>query len=126
MTSARMDEQSPNEGAQECESRRLAALASYGILDTSREPEFDDIAAMAAEACGTPIACVGLIDERRQWFKAEVGFGVRELVHVPTICSDTLGVEDMLYLPDLAESPDYGDNIFSKAPIRKGRLQDRG
>ena len=103
-TPAPINERSPHEGAPEPGARRLAALASYGILDTPREPEFDDIAAMAAQACGTPIAYVGFIDARRQWFKAEIGYGVAELAPVPATCIATLGVEDALVLPDLAEA----------------------
>ena len=57
------------------EARRLAALRRYDILDTEREPQFDEIAALAAEICGTPIGVVNLIDEHRQFFKAEVGLG---------------------------------------------------
>lgn len=52
------------------EERRLAALARYRILDTPRESGFDDVVALAAEICGTPIAVVNLISDGRQWFKA--------------------------------------------------------
>lgn len=53
--------------------RRLAALRSYGILDTQSEPEFDDIAHMAAQACDAPMAHINFIDADRQWIKAAVG-----------------------------------------------------
>ena len=58
----------------EAERARLAALADLGVLDTSPEQAFDDIAALAAEICITPIALVTLVDERRQWFKAHHGW----------------------------------------------------
>ena len=58
------------------EDRRLAALARYRVIDSSRESGFDDLAALASEICGTPIAVVNLISSDRQWFKAEVGLGV--------------------------------------------------
>ncbi|RYD83374.1 MAG: histidine kinase, partial [Sphingomonadales bacterium] len=61
------------------ESDRLAALESYAILDTPLEPEFDDIARLAAEVLEAPIAVVNLIASGRQWFKAEIGIGAREL-----------------------------------------------
>ena len=52
---------------------RLAALRSYRVLDTPPEPEFDALVQLAARVCGAPMALISLIDDRRQWFKAEVG-----------------------------------------------------
>jgi hypothetical protein len=60
------------------EGDRLAALKRYGILDTPCEPEFDDLVRLAAQVCEAPVAVISLVDDRRQWFKAEVGLDVRE------------------------------------------------
>ena len=60
------------------EKNRLAALRSYRVLDTPREPEFDELAQLAARACAVPVALISLVEDRRQWFKAEVGLGLRE------------------------------------------------
>mgnify|MGYP003335677710 CR=1 FL=1 len=57
------------------EAQRLARLAALCVMDTEPEPLFDHLAALAAQICGTPVALLGLVDERRQWFKASVGFG---------------------------------------------------
>ena len=57
------------------ENARIAALRSYGILDTPREPEFDDLVKLAATLFSCPIALISLIEDDRQWFKAEVGLG---------------------------------------------------
>ncbi|TXN15940.1 hypothetical protein FV219_01315 [Methylobacterium sp. WL122] len=43
---------------------RSEALAGYAILDTPPEPAFDDIALLASQVCGTPMALVSLVDER--------------------------------------------------------------
>ena len=40
------------------ERARLAALDSYDSLDTPRERDFDDIAALASNICETPIAVI--------------------------------------------------------------------
>ncbi len=42
------------------EKERLAALRSYGILDTPPEPAFDEITRVAALVCKAPIAVVNL------------------------------------------------------------------
>ena len=62
----------------EREVRRSAALHRYDVLDTPRESDFDDLAQIASEVCGTPIGIVNLVDTHRQFFKAETGIGLRE------------------------------------------------
>ena len=99
---------------------RAAALAAYAILDTDREREFDDIVAMAAQACGTPIAFINFIDRDRQWFKAEVGLGRRELPALSSICRDTIAAGDMLLVPDLAAEPRFAGAalVLGPPPLR--------
>lgn len=41
------------------ESRRLAKLHDFGVLDTLPEQAFEDITALASAICGTPITTVG-------------------------------------------------------------------
>jgi hypothetical protein len=50
------------------EEYRLGALRSYGILDTPREIDFDEVVKVASAVCGTPISVINLIDQGRQWF----------------------------------------------------------
>ena len=92
------------------ETDRLAALRSYRVLDTPPEPEFDGLVHLAAHTCRAPIALISLIDERRQWFKAEVGLGVRE---TPLDCSNCLTAmlqPETMIVPDLSEDPRFADN----------------
>ncbi|RYC32369.1 PAS domain S-box protein [Lichenibacterium minor] len=96
---------STDSSAGDRERQRRAALDAYAVLDTAREPEFDDIVAMAARACGTPIAHINFIDGHRQWFKAEVGIGRRELPAEAPLCAATLEEEEILLVPDLAARP---------------------
>lgn len=69
------------------ESKRVAALRQYSILDTAAEQSFDDLAMLAACLCGTPVALVSLVDEQRQWFKASIGWSVRETPRDLSICA---------------------------------------
>jgi len=82
------------------EAKRLNALRRYGILDTPREQEFDDVVRVAAAVCDTPIAVVNLIDEGRQWFKAEIGLGVRETPLPASICAHAILQPDLFHVPD--------------------------
>jgi PAS domain S-box-containing protein len=91
----------------EDESARLHALARYNILDTPREHEFDDIAELAAEICGTPIAVVNFVGDGRQFFKAEIGLGVRETPFDTAFCRQAILQNDFLYVPDAAQDPRF-------------------
>jgi two-component sensor histidine kinase len=97
------------------ESDRLAALRSYRVLDTPPEPAFDDLVQLAARACQAPIALISLIDERRQWFKAEVGLGVRETPLDRSICLNAMLLPGMTIVPDLTE-----DSRFARNPLVTG------
>ncbi|MGZ8366959.1 MAG: adenylate/guanylate cyclase domain-containing protein, partial [Nitrospira sp.] len=50
----------------ENETSRLHDLQQYHVLDTPPEAAFNDLTALAAQICGTPIALVSLIDAHRQ------------------------------------------------------------
>lgn len=92
------------------EAARLAALAGYRILDTPRERDFDDVAALASEICGTPIAVVNLIADGRQFFKAEVGLGVRETPLETSFCATAILEEEFLVVPDATRDPRFQGN----------------
>ncbi|MCJ2011274.1 sensor histidine kinase [Methylobacterium sp. J-076] len=89
---------------------RAAELDELGILDTAPERAYDDLAAVASHVCGAPVALVSLLDTDRQWFKAEVGLGIRELGLDRTICVHTLAEGGELTIPDLTADPRTADS----------------
>ncbi|MCU6454691.1 PAS domain S-box protein [Sphingomonas sp. A2-49] len=99
--------------------RRKAALAHYDILDTPREPAFDEIASLAAALCGTPIAVVNFVADDRQFFKAEVGLGVRETPLETSFCVHALLGDNMLIVPDMRADPRFAGNplVAGEAPL---------
>src|SRR4029450_12307558 len=72
------------------ETARLAALRHYRILDTEPEQAFDDLALLASQICGTPIALISLVDADRQWFKARKGIGVTQTSRAVSFCSHAI------------------------------------
>ncbi len=100
---------------------RLAALRRYDVLDTPREEAFDEIVRLLATLCEVPIAVVNLIDEHRQWFKAEVGLGVRETPIETSICSHVILEHDFVEIPDTRLDDRMADNplcLADEGPLR--------
>ena len=95
------------------EADRLAELQRLGIMDSGREPEFDQIVEAAAEVCGVPTALLTLIDETRQWYKAAIGFDEPEADRDDVICAYTLLDNDKPFiLPDTLEHDNIRLNPF--------------
>jgi two-component sensor histidine kinase len=78
-------------------------LRRYGVLDTPPEPEFDDVARLAAQICDTPVALITLVDDRRQWFKAEIGLGLRETPLRASICAKAILQPGLFVVPDASK-----------------------
>jgi len=105
----------------ENEAERLKALADYNILDTLSEQAFDDLTALAAYICKTPIALISLIDADRQWFKSKVGLKISETPREWAFCSYAiLQTEDILVVTNTIK-----DNRFKNNPLVKSNPKIR-
>ncbi len=116
------------------EQARLAALRRYRILDTDPEPAFDDLTMLASHICGTPMALITLIDEDRQWFKSEVGVGIRETERSIAFCTHAIKQPGIMEVPDAREDDRFRHNpmvigephirFYAGAPLdHAGRLR---
>ncbi len=97
------------------ESARFEAIEEYGILDTPREDEFDEIAKLAAQICGAPISAITFLAKEKQWFKAEVGLGVRETPLAASFCKHAIRQKQPFIIPDTTK-----DSRFSANPLVTG------
>jgi diguanylate cyclase (GGDEF)-like protein/PAS domain S-box-containing protein len=90
-------------------------------LDTARDPLFDSITMLAAQACDAPIALFTLIDRERQWFKASHGWPSsaqtpRDIV----FCAHAILGTEVLVIPDASCDVRFRDNplVVSDPKIR--------
>ncbi|MBX3497812.1 MAG: PAS domain S-box protein [Alphaproteobacteria bacterium] len=99
------------------ERRRVEALRAYRILDTDREPVFDDVVERACELFGAPIALVAFIDAQRLWIKASRGISFTELARGTSICEHVLEQPGPLLVGDLSRDERFAGNpLVSGAP----------
>jgi diguanylate cyclase (GGDEF)-like protein/PAS domain S-box-containing protein len=90
---------------------RVAALHSYGILDTESDPAYDAFATLAAGICDTPIALVSLVDESRTWRKASVGFpSGGEIPRELSMCTHAVASREMLEVGDMLLDARFREN----------------
>ncbi|MCC2096451.1 MAG: GAF domain-containing protein [Hyphomicrobiales bacterium] len=92
------------------QAERLAALRGMNILDTPRELSLDNIVQLVADICETPMALLSLVDENRQWFKSEVGLGIRETPLQSSICAHAILDDDLTIIADTLNDPRSSDN----------------
>jgi diguanylate cyclase (GGDEF)-like protein/PAS domain S-box-containing protein len=92
------------------EETRLRALAALGVMDSSSEPLFDDLALLASQLCDAPIALISLVDDKRQWFKARCGLDASETPREFAFCAHALTAPDILEVQDALVDPRFADN----------------
>lgn len=90
--------------------RRREAIARYDILDSAPEPEFDDIAMLAARICGAQSGAISFIDDHRQWFKATCGIDLRETPIGASFCAHTIESKTIFVVEDARRDPRFAEN----------------
>ncbi|MFT7535866.1 MAG: GAF domain-containing protein [Hyphomicrobiaceae bacterium] len=99
------------------EATRLEALQSYEVLDTKSEQAFDDLTALVADACQTPIALVSLVDTDRQWFKSCHGLDAIETPREHGFCDHAVRKPGVMVVPDAQQDERFADNpLVTGAP----------
>ncbi|WP_154856748.1 GAF domain-containing protein [Cyclobacterium xiamenense] len=95
------------------EEERLAELQAYEILDTPPEKELDELAEIASLVCDTPISLITLIDQKRQWFKANKGLEERESAREDSFCQHALHKpKEILVVNDSLKDARFRDNPY--------------
>lgn len=99
------------------EHARLLALESLRVLDTPREPAFDDLAWLAGQICEAPVCLISLVDDSRQWFKSRVGIELKETAREYAFCAHALDTpDDILLVSDTLLDPRFADNPLVTGP----------
>lgn len=98
------------------EEKRLQALRNLEVLDSAPELEFDALVKAAALVCGTPISLISLVEQDRQWFKANIGLpGVTETSRDVSFCQHAMEQGVLMEVEDATQ-----DKRFSANPLVTG------
>ncbi|SOE17983.1 PAS domain S-box-containing protein/diguanylate cyclase (GGDEF)-like protein [Hoeflea halophila] len=93
------------------EATRLKALRDLHVLDTAPEREFEALVNAAALVCGTPVSLITLVEQDRQWFKANFGLpGATETPRDISFCAHAIYGEGIMEVEDATADPRFADN----------------
>jgi PAS domain S-box-containing protein len=94
------------------ENERLDELYSLDILDTESEKIFDELVALAARLCDTPIALISIVDKDRQWFKSKLGLTASETHRDLAFCAHAIHSTEPLIVNDATKDSRFSDNLL--------------
>ncbi|MFN2311300.1 MAG: ATP-binding protein [Spirochaetia bacterium] len=92
------------------EEERLEKLRQYDILDSATEQDYDDIARLVTQICGTSLSTISFVDQDRQWFKAAVGIEDNETSRDVAFCAHTILDDKLFTVEDASADPRFADN----------------
>ena len=95
---------------------RLRALASFSLLDTPPERQFDEITRLASIVLASRSAAISLIDDHRQWFKSRVGIPFTETPREQAFCTYPVACQQFFEVSDASQDPRFADNPLVMAP----------
>lgn len=98
------------------EEARLKVLSNYQVLDANAEPFLDELTTIAAELCGTPVACLNFVAEERIWHKSRIGWKSLSTPRTELYCSLVAEHSRSLVVPDVLN--DKKTAVLAKALIR--------
>jgi len=92
---------------------RITKVKNLGILDTSEESVFNEIVETASIICETPMSLITILDEDRQWFKANHGIDIKETPIGVSMCRHTVEeLNGQMEIEDLTKDERFQNNPF--------------
>lgn len=95
---------------------RLAVLRASGVLDSPPEAAFDRLTRLASRLVNAPVTIVSLVDDRRQFFKSQVGLAepwasARGTPLSHSFCQHVVATAAPLVVADATQHPLVADNL---------------
>src|SRR3954465_184027 len=94
------------------ESQRIADLKALNILDTPREPRFDNLTELVADVFEMPMVFLTMVDTDRQWYKSTWGTDVDSTPRNVSFCAHAIIELEPMVVRNAAEDSRFADNPF--------------
>ncbi|HET9267616.1 MAG TPA: sigma 54-interacting transcriptional regulator, partial [Vicinamibacterales bacterium] len=88
------------------------------MLDRHPEQEFDELARLAAQICGAPMAVVSFVDADRVRFAARVGLDVADVPRDGAFCAETVRGRGPLVITDARDDTRFAGHDLAAAGVR--------
>ncbi len=92
------------------EAARLEALYNTDLLDTDREPIFDNLTELVADVFNVPVVAISLVDKSRQWFKSIQGLDVCETSREVSFCGHVVHDQQSIVVENARKDLRFFDN----------------
>ncbi len=89
---------------------RVAALESYGLLDTAPEEDYECVTRLLRHLLDVPIALVSLVHVERQWFKAHLGVEAEQTSCRDSFCKFAMAARQPMVIDDALRYSWFKDN----------------
>jgi two-component system, sensor histidine kinase and response regulator len=94
----------------EVEASRLHAVRSWGVLDMDEDETLQEIAKIAALACGVPVGLIGFMGEDSQVFKARHGWDIPSMPRSLSFCERAIQQLATVLIADAREHPRFASH----------------
>ncbi|MCC5807264.1 MAG: PAS domain S-box protein [Opitutales bacterium] len=94
------------------EKKRLEVLREYDVLGSPPEEAFDDLTALAAHLCESPVSLITLIDKDREWCKSAFGFQHNGNSREFSFCAQAIQQPDLFIVPDAIRDERFANNPY--------------
>ena len=92
------------------ETQRLAAVARYSAVGEGPSGELDDLARLASQLCGTPLAMVSFVERDRQRLQARIGTTLEQAPRDISFCAHAILGREVMEVHDAAADERFAGN----------------
>jgi GAF domain-containing protein len=94
------------------ESDRMAELNALNILDTPREPRFDNLTDLVSDVLEVPMVFLTLVDGDRCWYKSTSGIEMESSARAMGFCGHAIFESEVMVVPNTTEDARFADNPY--------------